>query len=815
MASCAASALEHATTWAEGRPRVGLVALAGRAAELQNVLELSKASRAISLVGPGGIGKSWLARRCAEHIRDALRRETYLVDIDELPPGPTLARAVAAVVGLAGASFDQVLDRVSRRHIALVLDNCDSRVGECAAVAAHLLQRAPGLQLLMTSRERLGVDGELVALVPPLGLPRAGTADLAEVEASDAVRLFIDAVRALDADLTVTQQNAAVLAELCQRAGGSPMLIEALAAHTAREGVARTASKLSATFLLDVENPHPRAARHRSLRDSLLWDCALLNPTERLLLARLGVFTGGWSLESAESVCTDALLPVADVGAALSRLAARGLVLVDPLAEAPRYAMQDNVREFALQQLPSSGDLSALRQRQAERLVALGVRVRRADALGAAVVELESERDNLVQALHWALGTRKLDLAFRSGLVGYLLWYRRNRFPEGRMWLGRLLERHPTGLAAGLWGYAACGAGHLALLEADIAAARQLARRALTAHHRAGEPVGKALALFLQSLIALGSADVRARLVVEQTEAALRKVRVDDDLKKMLQLAVPLVHARIALELGDLRGAGELVGRVAAIARARADRFWLPRVLHAQALVAMRKQQPTSARWLVERSVAMQTANDETDGLVDSLCALGDIELSVGTVQAGFRTFNQAFEIAERAGLRLGQLRALDGLACATAVTDTQAALRLAAAGASLRVRTGARAWPAQRRRLLFALQRGAGHPVPINVRTAPRAGTAWTWAEVSDLVREVSQPEADTKVAQQNVLTPREREVARLVAQGLSNQQIATRLSISVGTARAHVEHILLKLGFHSRAQVALWAMREQRLST
>ena len=701
----------------------------GRVAELRNLHELIGRSRALTLVGPGGIGKSQLARRLAYEVARRTGRGVYLADLDELMPGMSVWSRFASALGFDGSPIDSVVELLTDRDALLVIDNCDPRLDECAWLAAELLRRRGRLQLLATCREPLRMDGEHAWTVPPLSLPATDPPDLDHVESSDAVRFFVACVQVHHPEYGLTAQNAGEVIEICRRVGGSPLLIQTLASQAASHGLQDVALRLDATYLLDVGNTAQLLPRHRSLRASIDWDYAWLTPFERTLLARLAVFAGGWTLEAAEAICAGVELPVTEIAECLSRLVSRSLVAPAYDTEPPRYRMNDTVHVYASQLLRASHNESTLERKHAEYLIALGTRLGRVYFDGAVVEELEHEHNNLIAALGRAYDTRATDLAFRLAVVGYVLWYRRSLFAEGRTWLSRLLELMRSGDATYPRTCIASLAGHLALVQGEVEQARQLASQALETARAVGEPTSAALALWLQLLIALHSGDsAHGAALLEATEAALQDVQTEDDVKRVLELAMPIVRASIFLELNEIRRADELASQAGVVARARENRFWLARAQYAQGMVALRRRQHAVARWLIERAKAIQSVEADTDGLVDSQCALGEIELSLGAFRAALDAFKEAFVLANRAGLRLGQIRALEGLACALARSDAHAAVRLAAAGQSLRAHTGARAWPHQRRRVLVWLQRGLGHPLPADSLTSY---STWSWADV------------------------------------------------------------------------------------
>jgi predicted ATPase/DNA-binding CsgD family transcriptional regulator len=783
---------EAQTVGCAGTPDARL-AFVGRRAELQELEALHGRTRLLTLVGGGGVGKSRLARRLVDVETASVRRAIWFIDVDQLSPTGDVWSTVADQLGLHAAQQslpEDVLDVLRPKKLLLVLDNCDSAVEACANFVLEISRYCPGIDVLATSREPLGVTGEVVWVVPPLTM-------------ADSIRMFALVVQTRQPQFSAAESEDTwhALNEVCQHLDGSPLLIQAVAACASADGVVRLDLQLKAEQLLCLEDTTAVLPRHHSLAASLDWDWRFLESDERLLLSRLSVFAGGWTLDAAEAVCSDTHLPLRQVSNCLTRLVLRSMVCTDDTSEPLRYRMSDTVRVYARRLIADDATRSRLQRQHAEYLLQSVMPAEIARETIRVAERLYRDRDNLNSALAWAVEAHESDLAFKLAQLGFLVWCTRGLASEGRRSLGHLLasqvliDQKPARALLG------CLAGYLALIEADVPAAAHLAEEAL--------PLQPMLAGHLKMLVSLSSGDhVGARALLESSPAD------DEQTAAPLRVAILLARARLALAVNQARRAAQLAGAAVSIARARQDRRWLARAVYTQGLVAIWRRQYAVAQWLVERAIATQTGEGDDTGLVNSWCALGEVELNSGTTNAAKRAFSQALNVAEHIGLRLGELRALEGIAAASAATQPQAALRLAAACHSMRQATGALAWPRARRSLTLRLQRGLGRPLSAAESNARAWESGVGWSELVDMGRQLTPSEAsEPTTSPPDLLTPRERQVVELLAGGLSNQQIATRMAISLGTARAHVEHILMKLGFHSRAQVALWALREERL--
>jgi predicted ATPase len=452
----------------------------GRTAELDNLARLLGSARLITLVGPGGVGKTRLALRAARQAEPSFAHGVCLVDLSALHDPRLLANAVADRLGLAQQSTasrrDAVIGYLRDRQVLLVLDTCEHLTRAVAELVEAVLAVAPGVTFVATSRKPLGVAGERCLPVAPLPVPGLPVADLpapgplvSSGAPSDAVDLFVRRASRTADGFAVTEDNQADLIRICQLLQGVPLSIE-LAAQVGRRSPADLAERLDhrlhqrlpplgrdglgGSDSLDGPDSLDAAARPRTLRDSVGWLYELCTPEEQALWARLSVFEDGFDLAAAAEICASATLPHHQVIETVTRLAEKSVLwpAVDDSGQhgQPRYRMLDTIREFGAGLLAASGSETAVRDRQVARYLAQ-TRHFRDHFLGdeqlALIRELGREHANLRAVLAYTLGDQRRSHSpyegaeIAIGLAGY--WMAAGLQREGEYWLDRVLERFP------------------------------------------------------------------------------------------------------------------------------------------------------------------------------------------------------------------------------------------------------------------------------------------------------------------------------------------------------------------------------------
>ena len=424
---------------ATGNLREPLSSFVGRSAELQELSEAVRSSRLVTLIGPGGVGKTRLAVEAAAALRQEHRDGAWLVEFASVtePDGvaPAVAGALgAAVAGLVGPpSPDSTVELIVRylagRSLVVVFDNCEHVIGQAAALAETLAGTVPGLRLIATSREPLGVPGEVLVPVGPLARPAA-------------VELFVDRARAVRPGFTADERTRPVIDDICRRLDGLPLAVELAAARLRSLTVATLAERLDDRFRLLTVGARTALPRQQTLRAVVDWSYDLLFEDERRLFARLSVFAGGCDLDAAEAVCADDRVPAAEVLDVLSRLVDKSLVAAPDAGRDARFVQLQTLWQYGRDRLDESGEVDAMCARHGAyyRQMAQDAHEGLRGTTGPMWRErLTSELGNLRAALDWfiARGDADAALSLASGMAW--LWFINSDFAEGARWLGDAL----------------------------------------------------------------------------------------------------------------------------------------------------------------------------------------------------------------------------------------------------------------------------------------------------------------------------------------------------------------------------------------
>lgn len=397
----------------------------GREKEIAQVKSRLAEFPLVTLTGSGGIGKTRLAIQAARTGLSDYRHGVWLVELAPLANPDLVPGEVAGVLGLqAGAdrpALTVVTDYLREKNVLLVLDNCEHVIDSCAQLSEHLLRHCPGLRILASSREALGVEGEMPVRVPSLSLPPADSAGLEAVAQSEAARLFAERAAAALPGFALNASNALAIAEVCRRLDGVALAIELAAARVKIFKVEQIAARLDDAFRLLTGGSRTALPRQQTLRATIDWSYNLLPEAERRLLNRLSVFAGGCALESAEAVCSGDGIDSREVMDMLTHLADKSLLLLERQDdEEVRYRQLETTRQYAREKLADSGEGEAVRQRHLEHFMLMAeqleARTKTAEQR-LAIKQCAAEFDNFRAALAWSLG----DSSGRNGLSGLRL----------------------------------------------------------------------------------------------------------------------------------------------------------------------------------------------------------------------------------------------------------------------------------------------------------------------------------------------------------------------------------------------------------
>jgi len=777
----------------------------GRKRELARLRKLQAQSRLLSLVGPSGVGKTRLALYLEQDVRSDFPDGTWLVDLSPVADPALVPQVLGDVLSVRHQSGQSILSEITRmlrpRRALLVLDNCEYLIDACAELVDSLLRSCPSLQVLATSLQPLGAAAETTWRVPPLSMPDRASRVPEALQSSDAVQLFLARLRAHLPDFVFGDHNAQVIAEICRRLDGLPLALELVAARVESLGVAEVAARLGQRFELAIGSRTRGPARQRTLRAALEWSCSLLSEQELTLLRRLAVFMGGWTLAAAETVCADADLPAPRVVDALSQLVRKSLVVADHDELTVRYRLLETVRAHALTLLALAGETEELHDRHISFLLRLVAPAMPTLVDTGVAVALTREEDNLRSALDWAIQQDQAEAGLQLATGALSLWLYGGHYVEGNNWLERIFDLPSAATASGIRSDALIAEGMLLILLGEYALAAVRCERALDDYEQRGDDRGVGLALFELGVVALQRGNLTEADAL-QTHAFPRLIQGG-----MPGVASLLELGQIACELGDSDRAGQFIAEAEAIGRARQDTVPLAAAMHLRALVAAAHGAVTLAAQLLEQALAMRGPDQQ--GVAKSLTALGHVRLDQGLDRAALDAFAEAVRRTRASGERISLVRALEGCARWLAASNVEAAVRLAGATDAQRQSLGTIPWPSERRNLDDWLGRARRQLGASVFERAWEDGHASTLMHAVNVVEALTIEPAITATLTSS-LTQREQEVASLLAQGLTNKQIAATLVVSPATVRSHVEHILGKLDFRSRAQIAVWAAQQ-----
>ena len=525
-----------------------LTSFVGREEEVAEVERLLDHTRLLTLTGPGGSGKTRLALRVAADLLLRYRDGSYFIDLAPVTDPALVPAAMANALGVPEAAgrpiLDEVKDHLRHRELLQVVDNFE-QVAEAGPVIEELLTAAPKLRTMITSRVVLSLRGEQEYPVPPLQVPDPERlpSNLSALGAVEAVRLFTERAVAASPRFALTPENAPVVAEITARLDGLPLAIELAATRTKVLTPSQILGRLKQRLALLTAGSRALPERQRTLRAAIAWSYDLLDPVERRLFARLSVFAGGWTFESAEAVCDPGGLGL-DAVDGLTSLVDKSLIRrLEAPAGLPRFSMLETIREFAQEQLEAGGERDLLAGRHADHFLAMAVevepRLTGADQV-AWLDRCDAERANLRAALRWAIEAGEAGRAQAAAGALWRFWQQRGHLAEGRRWLDEVLAM-PSGLApTAARAKALAGAGGIAWWS-DREASRGFYDEALAIERQLGDPARLAEALYNEAFVVAGEHDLD--LAVRLLDESLELFRLVGDeagvAKALVMLVVP------------------------------------------------------------------------------------------------------------------------------------------------------------------------------------------------------------------------------------------------------------------------------------
>jgi predicted ATPase/DNA-binding SARP family transcriptional activator/DNA-binding CsgD family transcriptional regulator len=815
---------------------VPLTSFVGREREMVEARRLLSMTRLLTLAGAGGSGKTRLALEIARDLAGLYPDGVWFVELSPLSEPGLVAQEVAGALEvqerpgqpLTGTLVDGLRDR----EMLLVLDNCEHLIDAASRLADELLYSCPRLRVLATSRETLGIQGEVVWQVRPLSLPETdGGASIESLMRYEAVRLFVDRARLRLPDFGLTEANAGAVSRVCRKLDGIPLAIELATARMGALVVDQVAQRLEGS--LDVLSAGSRTAepRQQTLRATIDWSHELLSEPERALFRRLSIFAGGWTLEAAEAVCSGEGIDEGDVLDLLGGLVDKSLVVVGaPTGIAARYRMLEPIRQYAREKLEESRETDEVRGRHAAFFLALSEEAE-PELSGSQqrtwVERLEGEHDNLREALSWVLEREEADPAQRFGGALWRFWFSQGYLSEGRRWMEQILTRgEPSPTPARV--KALEGLGWLAQSQGDPGLVRATFEEMLGLSRRLGDKGNVATALnSLGGQAMLRGDHGLARVLLEENLSVLQELEDERNAATPLKrFHVLYLLAFLALnEEDDPARATALWEESLALARQVGDSYRIGTTLSNMGYSALLQGDNELAKALCEETLtfAHELGSAGVELVPETLVNLGLAALGLGDHERAGAYFEEAMTLSQSMGKKPTIINILEGMASLAGTRgEATRAARLWGAAEAAREVTAITLPPGDRRLhepYLAAARSRQGDAAWEEMLIEGRAMSldqAAGYALSKERADPATMPDPRKQQAGEPTddLTRREREVAVLVAGGLTNRQVSTRLGISERTAGNHVARILRKLNLRSRAQIATWAS-EHRLLT
>jgi non-specific serine/threonine protein kinase len=806
-----------------------LSAFIGREAELAEVRRLVGGSRLVTLTGPGGAGKTRLALQVAAGLLDGTGDGVWFADLAPLGDPDLVAVTVADVLGVHQESgrpaVETLVEAVGGRSLLVLLDNCEHVIGACAKLADALLRGCPDLALLATSREPLGIDGERVYRVPPLTTPADG-ADAEAIRAAEAVQLLADRAAAQGVPLAWDGPAAEVAGRICRRLDGMPLAVELAAARLRVMPAAELDARLDERFALLTGGSRARLPRQQTLRAMVDWSWELLTAPERAVLACLSVFAGGFGLAAAEAVATGPDVPAAEVLGHLGALVDKSLVQFDDTPGGQgRYRLLETVRQYAAGQLDALGPAAAGAARAAHRDYYLALAEAAAPQLVAAdqaawLDRLDAELGNLRAAIAFSLTEADPEPGLRLAASLREFWQARGHAAEGATALRAFLDA-PAAQAATLLRARALAAAARLLEKTDgYGIAGDYCEEALAIARAAHDDNLAAEALYERAWVLLRQGQPGAALPLIEPGLSLAR-RLGEP-----HLTGRLLSARFYAKYidGNPADAARDAAEALRLFRQAGDRLQAGATLSNLGYIELSAGDLDAARGHLAEALDIARELGDRDGIVYGTLNLGLAEYLGGSAGTAEALFAESLDLAWRIGMKRQTAYPLIGLAMAgRGGADLGWSARLHGAADQALADLGETIEPLEgqlaeldRQRLravmgaeAFETEYAEGRTLDLARvahealqgmrvgRAAPRAGAL------------ASEPDAARSRDAVTVLTPRELDVLKLVAQGLSNSDIAQRLVLSEHTVHRHLANILRKLDLSTRAAAAAWGVR------
>jgi len=670
-----------------------LTSFIGRRRERVEVRRLLHSARMVTLTGPGGSGKTRLAIQIAADVLAEYPAGAWLAEFEALTDPALVPQTLASILGVQEESGRSLLATLSEhlavKQVLLLLDNCEHLAAAVASLAEGLLRACPKLRILATSRESLGLRGEIVWRIPVLSVPDIRTSAAKTKESAgryEAVRLFVDRAIAAQPSFALTDKNAMGIAQICNRLDGIPLAIELAAVRVKALPVEKILARLEDRFHLLTGGSRTAIPRQQTLRAAVDWSYELLAPKEKLALNRASVFMGGFSLEAAETVCAGEDLADAEILDLVTALADKSLVVRDEVEEGDaRYRLLETIRAYATEKLAATSETATLAARHGSYFLEFTETAEpelRGPDQAAWLNRIEREHDNLRLASRGFVGRGEPDFALRLAGALWRFYWVRGLWQEGRMRLDEALTVQGAADRTAARAKALNGAAAIARGQGDFAAAQSIWEESLRIARDLGLKPAIADALFGLGNVANSEEDlVTARRLYEESLALRREIGDRRGASFVLHNLGVVAHA-----MGDAGGARTMYEEALVLHRQIGNSYSEAASLNGLGDVALYQGDLAAAREYQERGLAIQRELGDKRGIAFSLRLLGRIAAREGDLATARSHLIDSVELLREMGDKEGLTDALESVAEMAALSgDAARALRLAGAAAASR----------------------------------------------------------------------------------------------------------------------------------
>jgi predicted ATPase/class 3 adenylate cyclase len=628
-----------------------LTTFIGRETEVAEIKHLLSRTRLLTLSGSGGSGKSRLALQAAAEVVDRFTNGVWFVDVATVLDPDLLPSKVAATLRLREQTGRTMLETLTaflrEKRMLLILDNCEQIVTACAALTERLLQTCPGLQVLSTSREGLGIGGELTWRVPSLPIPTNQDLNSFEkIAESPSVRLFVDRAMSVVPTFKLTPKNAPAIVRVCQRLDGIPLAIELAAARVKTIGPEEIALRLNDRFRLLTGGSRTALPRHQTLRAAIDWSYHLLGGLEGILFRRLSLFCGSFSIESAEAACEDPELPAGDVLDSISRLVDKSLLIPEHGEGTRRYRMLETIREYAFERLRESDEVVSTQSRFMGFFLHMGMQAEQeltGPAQGEWLERLDAEHENFQAALAWNVQETDLAIAqLRLAVALSRFWLVRGHLEEGLKCLLRVAESSVALTLAAERAKALNSCGNLDCHLGRYEDALKHYQQSLQIRRELGDERGVAATLNNMGMAhQYQGGHEKARPFFEEALALFRKLGQDGAVATCLHNL-----SGVQRQEGDYAEAEPNAKEALQIFRNIGDQLGVAAALKLLGNLSKSRGNVTHAQAFFEESLALSRALGEKVGIVECLQNIGELMVTKQDYEGARALYEESLNIA-------------------------------------------------------------------------------------------------------------------------------------------------------------------------